>query len=643
MGRILVAYLGRDSRAPFMQSRAAIFLASVVLALGLPSLAIGDDMVGYDQVKEILRKRCLTCHNPDERRGDLDLKDLPAIKSGSASGAVVVAGDPSASLLYTTVAHLDDPVMPPNSPRLPVREQDIIRRWIEGGLAEKSGSPSATSEMKVAVSANGDKDVAQSKVSTGVVAKPVMASNEANVETDSVVGSRKPSNKFAPVRSLPQLTAIKAMDAHPSKNLIAIAGLRQAVLIEPTSSNFLGALDVDGNVTALRFSRDGKLLLVGTSQPAISGTVIAFDIESGERLWQVGDETDSILGMDLSIDGKTLAVGGPTKTVRLYDVSTGKVTHSLKKHTDWVLDVCYSPDGFLLASGDRFGGIFVWDPKSGAVFQSLKDHVGAVHALVWDHSSETLMSGGEDGILRTWNLHHGELSSRWDAEVGAILALDRSSDVIAVTGRKNALVVWSSPEVCQGRFTLHDQGEVLARTADNRSFVVGDASGQLTILTAKDLALQSTIQLPTEASSIDKLLARVDAEHATYLASKVELDAGKRNATLKKTTVASADAVLADSNQALISDQSLAIQLAATKEVIDQLQKSLQASNQSLASLATLNSDLVKLVKQSSQIQAQLAEQVADQANQLEKLQSRTQELKAAQAHPTHLPAPAQK
>lgn len=625
MVRILVAYCGRDARAPFKKSLTAGVLASISLAFCLPSLAICEEMVGYDQVKEILRKRCLTCHNPDERRGDLDLKDLAAIKSGSASGAVVIAGDSSASLLYTTVAHLEDPVMPPNSPRLPAREQDIIRRWIEGGLAEKSGSPSAASEMKVAVSAEAlDRAVIESE------------------ETESTRG-QKSNRPFAPIRSLPQLTAIKAMDAHPSNDLVAIAGLKQAVLVEPTTSKLLGALDVEGNVTALRFSRDGKLLLVGVSQPAMSGTVVAFDVESGEKVWQVGDETDSILGMDISFDGKTLAVGGPTKTVRLYDVKTGEVIHSLKKHTDWVLDVCFSPDGLLLASGDRFGGIFIWEPKSGTVFQNLKDHVGAVHALVWDHSSETLISGGEDGILRTWNLHHGDLSSRWDAEVGAILAIARSSDAIAVTGRKNVLAVWSSPEVRAGRFNLVDQGEVLARTAEDRTWIVGDASGQMTVLGAKDLVPQSTIQLPTDTSSIDKLLARVDAEHATYVASKIELDAGKRDVPRKIPAVASVDASAnssaATSDQALSSNQALSIQLAASKEMIDQLQNSLQRSNQSLASLATLNNDLIKLVKQSSQIQAQLAQQVAEQANQLEQLQSRTHELEAALKQPTGLPA----
>ncbi|MDX1928181.1 MAG: c-type cytochrome domain-containing protein, partial [Pirellulaceae bacterium] len=112
----------------------------VFTAMMLPTaMSVAEDVVGFDQVKPILRKRCVTCHNPDELRGELDLKELAAIRAGSASGDVVVAGDPSASLLYTTLAHLEDPAMPPNSPQIPAREQDIIRRWIEGGLAERTG------------------------------------------------------------------------------------------------------------------------------------------------------------------------------------------------------------------------------------------------------------------------------------------------------------------------------------------------------------------------------------------------------------------------------------------------------------------------------------------------------------------------
>jgi WD40 repeat protein len=596
-------------------------VAAILIAATLASAGHTEDLVGYDQVKDILRKRCVTCHNPDELRGDLDLKDLVGIKAGSASGAVVVANDPNTSLLYTTIAHLEDPVMPPNSSRLPAREQDLIRRWIEGGLSEKSRLSSTSQTMQIAAIAE-------------------KSSNKPSASSKTI----EPAAGMAKIRSLPQVAAIRAVDAHPSRDLIAVSGLRQAVLIEPSTGMILGALDTpQGSVTALRFSRDGRLLLVGVSQPAIQGSVVAFDVESGRIQWQVGDETDSILALDLSIDGKTLAVGGPTRTVRLYDVATGAVIHSLKKHTDWILTLQFSPDGLLLASGDRFGTIVVWEPKNGVVFHNLKDHVGAVHSLVWDSSCETLVSGGHDGILRMWNLHHGELTSRWEAQVGAILSVAKGPDAIVATGRKKMLSIWSSPEHNAAMVDLADQGEALAMCADNRSLAATDASGQISIVDLKDQRIAHQLFLPTDANSIPQLLQRVDNQHAEYLA-EVESNQRLQQSAISRPekqimpiAAVSVDAAATGSpkpltskaavNSAVKVEEALKAQIESGKQQLQQATTTLQASNQTLVSLAKLNEDLVSLVGQSSQIQAQLAQQIAEQAKLLQEMQVRQRQM----------------
>ena len=124
-----------------------MLFADFISLFAINAGAINDESqiaVGYDQVREVIRKRCVTCHNTDEMRGDLDLSTLPALLAGATSGPIVLAGKPNRSLLYKSVAHLDDPVMPPNSPKIPGRELDLIRRWIEGGLAEKTGPRSET-------------------------------------------------------------------------------------------------------------------------------------------------------------------------------------------------------------------------------------------------------------------------------------------------------------------------------------------------------------------------------------------------------------------------------------------------------------------------------------------------------------------
>src|SRR5579872_5308732 len=96
---------------------------------------VASATVTFDQVLPVFRKRCVVCHDRDRQKGDLDLSSVEGIKSGGATGAAVLSGNPDESPIYTLTAHLDAPKMPPNNPKIPQREIDLIRRWIEGGLA----------------------------------------------------------------------------------------------------------------------------------------------------------------------------------------------------------------------------------------------------------------------------------------------------------------------------------------------------------------------------------------------------------------------------------------------------------------------------------------------------------------------------
>ncbi len=623
---------------PFNIQRSRVLWFSLAIMTLPTAVTVAEDVVGFDQVKPILRKRCVTCHNPDELRGELDLKELTAIRAGSASGDVVVAGDPSASMLYTTLAHLEDPVMPPNSPQIPAREQDIIRRWIEGGLAERTG-PKVVNEAAMGTgSATADSTAESTASSNGSAARSI--GSEANEEVEGLVA----------IGALPQAAAFTALDAHPTLDLAAVNGLQQAVLFKPSTREWLSAINIpQGDVSDLRFSRDGKLLMVAAGQAAVSGTVTAFEVETGKRVWQVADETDSILTFDLSRDGKMLAVGGPSKTVRIYEVPSGREMHALKKHTDWILRVRFSPDGLLLASSDRFGGIFVWEPIQGTVFHGLKDHAGAAHAIAWDEDSETLISGGEDGKLRTWNLHHGELTSSWDAQVGAILDVARGSGFIAAAGRSGKVAAWSSPETLVAGYELNDQAERLSRTADGKLLIVGDSRGQASIMKSDTLEQVASLSLPTSSSAMQQLLVRLDKAEQRYTEQLKSSELKPIAKGMKQEQVADSAATRKEAPKADVAvreasnsspkaqvtselNRELNSELEANRLQVAEVEALLQQSNRVLSSLAKNNEQLVELLKQSSDAQAELAQQISQQARMLASLRARMQQLEEAAA-----------
>src|SRR5262245_14907098 len=96
------------------------FLFAVICTLGGIAFAedakpAGDKPAGekitYEQhILPIFREKCGTCHNANDKKGDLVLDNYAAAMRGGGSGEVVkVDGDADGSTLYRVVAHLSEP------------------------------------------------------------------------------------------------------------------------------------------------------------------------------------------------------------------------------------------------------------------------------------------------------------------------------------------------------------------------------------------------------------------------------------------------------------------------------------------------------------------------------------------------------
>lgn len=355
----------------------ACSFATVSWAQAIEGASGSSPMVTYEQVRVVLRKHCVSCHNQDELRGGLDLASQASIQAGSDSGPVVSPGRPEESLLYLASAHQTDPKMPPNKPKIAQRELDLLRRWISGGMpaGKSTGSPQNSLSSPIASSS---------------VARPSIA----------------PST-FTSITPLQAKTAITALAMNSQGSQAAVSGMQQVVLLDLKERKWINALDFpEGEITALKYSIDGSMLVAAGGVGGLSGTVVGFSMKTGQRLFRLADETDTILAMDLSSDGKWVAVGGPNRNAKIYGVEDAQQVHTMRWHTDWVLSVAFSPDGLLLASGDRFGGLRVWEAATGKEFHTLRGHTDAVTNLLWSQNSEQLVSASLDGTLRIWDMHH---------------------------------------------------------------------------------------------------------------------------------------------------------------------------------------------------------------------------------------------
>src|SRR5512140_1117031 len=426
---------GRSFAACLSGRRFSRVHALLALTIGLPAYSVSaQDKANFqDQILPIVQANCAKCHNADKKKADLDLTSYPSLLKGSGSGVIVLSGNPDGSKLWKAIAHAEEPFMPPNG-KLPDKDLEVFKKWIAGGLVENAGG-------KAVALAKSGPDLELKADAIGKPEGPPPMPQELPLE---------------PVVHTPRSTAITGLAASPWAPLVAVAGQKQVLLFNTDTLELLGILPfTEGQPVCVKFSQSGKLLLAGGGHAAKSGRVMVWEVQTGEPLATLGkEEFDSVLTADIRPDQSQVALGGPSRLVKIYAVKTGEVQHKIKKHTDWVTAVSYSPNGQMLASADRNGGISIWDPDSGQEMFSLAGHKSAVTSLSWRPDSKLLASSSEDGTVKLWEMQEGKQSKSWTANAGGALSVNYASNGELVTcGRDNAVTIWDSnggkPRHCQ--------------------------------------------------------------------------------------------------------------------------------------------------------------------------------------------------
>lgn len=87
-------------------------------------------------IQPVLKQKCVSCHNPQKRKGDLLLDTPENILKGGKHGPVLVAGQPDSSELIRRVllpGHDDDHMPPKGKRQLTPEEIELLRQWIAAG------------------------------------------------------------------------------------------------------------------------------------------------------------------------------------------------------------------------------------------------------------------------------------------------------------------------------------------------------------------------------------------------------------------------------------------------------------------------------------------------------------------------------
>ncbi len=460
-----------------MSSRKTRFLLGFGLAFGLVAgssgVAVGEQSpdgddaakITYeDHIKPIFRQHCLNCHNQGEAKGGLALDTMGGLMAGGGSGEIVYDGEVEGSRLWQLITHEDTPVMPPGADKIPAEQIKLVEAWIQGGLLENSGSKAKkrkTNSLAFSGASGGRPEGPPPMPETLPQAVPVLTERAA---------------------------AIPAVAASPWAPLVAVSGQRQIALYHGETAELLGILPFpEGVPLSLRFSRDGGFLVAAGGEHSALGIAAIYNIKTGERELEVGDELDVAFDADVNDDLSLVALGGPQKMLRVYSTEDGERVFDIKKHTDWIYAVAFSPDGVLIASGDRSAGLVVWEAATGQQYLDLGDHKGAINDIAWRDDSNLFASASEDGSVKLWDVVAGKAVKTINAHPGGVtgVAFDHEGRLVT-SGKDRKVKLWNPAGDLIREFPVMTEDVLaVAITHDGSRVVGGDWTGDVRLTEAE--------------------------------------------------------------------------------------------------------------------------------------------------------------
>ena len=610
-----------------MRLRFAIIPVSIALVGAAPAQ---EKITFQDHLLPLIEANCAKCHNADKKKGDLDLTSYSGALAGGASGKIVVAGDPDVSKVWKVINLLEDPPMPPKSSKMADKDLAVFKKWIAGGLLETLNSKAIAGRPTMDLT-----------LGAGAVGKP---EGPPPMPGDLLM---------EPAGAVKHATAVTGLAASPWAPLIAVAGQKQVVLYHSDTLELLGVLPFKDEQESyqpddVKFSRNGKLLVVGGGHAAKAGRIIVFDVTTGERVISVGSgqEFDSALGADISADQTKIAFGGPSRVVKVFSTKDGSILYKMKKHTDWVTAVAFSPNGEWLATGDRNGGLTVWDADNGLEVHTVAGHKSMVTGLSWRDDSKLLISVSEDGAAKVWEMSEGKQVRTWNPHPAGALSVDQSHDGRVVTcGREKQMTVWSADGTKQKTVEFTNEMPVRAVFShDGARVIATDWLGRVTVWNTSDGKLVGELAAnpPTIVEQLVAAQSRLNQFQSGAVKSEPEPPANSKALAAALKEAAAAEAVLAKTKADLAPKEAESARLKA--EVAQKTTPELEAKHQAAravrntARLAYTNS-LIALEARNTQVAALQKKapetKAVDPAQEIAALQARVAKLKAAQVFAT--------
>jgi len=188
---------------------------------------------------------------------------------------------------------------------------------------------------------------------------------------------------------------------------------------DPATGRQIAAFPADGSADSTAFSPDGKVLAAATQDARGGDEVQVWDLAARRQIaaFAVGGELTPVVA--LSPDGRTLAAD--VSTLQLWDLAApGQRPATMKATGGTVESLAFSPDGKTLAIGAAGNGaagtVQLWDVATRELITTVVT-TGAVSSLAFSPDGETLAFSAQNDDPRAPDFTIGTVQL-WDVATG---------------------------------------------------------------------------------------------------------------------------------------------------------------------------------------------------------------------------------
>jgi len=344
-----------------------------VTCLLIPAIATAEPVSFKRDVAPILLNNCLACHGPKKAEGGYRIDTFErATAAGDSTQPGFIANKLEESEAFRRIVSTDKAErMPFEGDPLPAEQVDVLKRWLEEGVAFDGPDPKAALASYIP----------------------------------------PPTHPAAPEAYRGTLP-ITAVEFSPDGSQLVVGGYHELVFYSPTDGKLLRRLANVGQRTyAIRYSPDGQLLAVACGAPGRLGEVRIFKPDTGELVRVLGMTSDVVFDCAFSPAGDRLAVCAADATVRIFGVADGADQLTITSHSDWVFAVAWKADGSQLATASRDKTAKVFDAKTGDLLITYSGHSQPVRGVLFHPDGAEVYSSGSDNKVHRWKIADAAKSS----------------------------------------------------------------------------------------------------------------------------------------------------------------------------------------------------------------------------------------